>query len=55
MKPIKFNPVVTVYIIERGCALHILFELLEVPVKGPDQGPHVVHHLLARTYLVFEN
>jgi hypothetical protein len=24
---------------------HILSELLEGPVEGPDQDPHVVHHL----------
>jgi hypothetical protein len=41
MKPIKYNSVVSAYIFERWCVPHILSELLE----GPEQGPHIVHHL----------
>ncbi len=35
----------TVYIFDKAHASHILTEILEVPVYGPDQGPHVIHHL----------
>jgi hypothetical protein len=50
MKPIKYNPVVTVYIFERGYAPHIL----KVSVKSLTRVPVLFIILMAQTYLVLK-
>jgi hypothetical protein len=55
MKPINYNLVITVNIFDRDSVLHILSELLEVPVYGPDQGLHDVDHHDGWTYIILIN